>query len=66
MSRRAAQVTQVDVARVMRAAEQAWPDRGFRVRVVANEIVVERMAEAAQPSPGLSPAAIAPKKDWRL
>ncbi len=66
MSRHPVQLTQADVARIMRAADQAWPDKGFRVRIVANEIVVERMTEAAYPSPDLAQKSVDQKKDWHL
>jgi hypothetical protein len=41
MSRRPASITQADVARVMRAAAQAWPNVQFRIRIFGGEIVAE-------------------------
>ena len=41
MARRAAAFTQADVARVMRAAAQAWPHGRFRIRIIGDEIVAE-------------------------
>ena len=60
MTRRAAAVTQADVARAIRAAEQARPG-GWRVRVVGPEIVIEPAdsREAAKPE-------LDPPPEWRL
>lgn len=66
MSRRPATVTQADVARVLRAAQQAGPI--WRVEI-DNGII--RMVQAPQPvaidrPPIPSQDALAPEEKWRL
>ncbi len=66
MSRRAAQVTQADVARAIRAAEQARPG-GWRVRVVGPEIVIEPAETPAPVEGGPEPErTLDPAPEWRL
>lgn len=66
MSRRAATFTQADMARAIRAAEQAAPGK-MRVRVTrAGEIIVEPAprADLSPLSPGAAPATwVAPKRE---
>ena len=67
MPRRPAAITQADVARVMRAAAQSWPDGRFRVRVSGADIIAERVEPAGQGEP--APAQkerLAPAPEWRL
>jgi hypothetical protein len=55
MSRRAAKVTQADVARVIRAAEQVAPGR-FEVEITPEgRILVRPSTEAPKPEPQVAP-----------
>lgn len=61
MSRRAASITQADVARALRAAQSAG--RGWQVAIEPGGVI--RLIQVDAPEPPKSPK-VDGKKDWRL
>ena len=65
MSRTAARVTQADVARALRAAQQAGP--AWRVEIATDGVI--RIVQGDRPgsaAAAASDAPLAPAKEWRL
>lgn len=66
MSRRAAKITQADVARVLRAAQQAGPS--WRVEIDGGIVRMVQGPPPAESDPQAAPSqdALAPEEKWRL
>ncbi|HMD61983.1 MAG TPA: hypothetical protein VKG78_11150 [Opitutaceae bacterium] len=66
MSRRAANITQADVARALRAAQQAGPSWRIEIDGGIIRMVQGPPPAASDPSSALPQDALAPEEKWRL